>query len=130
MTYKLGSRSKERIAPLHPDLQAVVNLAITKTEVDFTVLEGMRTKARQRRLVASGASKTMNSRHLNGHAVDLGAYVGGKVVWTWPEYHKIADAMKAASKELGIPITCGADWKNFPDGPHVELQWEAYPSRK
>ena len=129
MAYKLGSRSEERISDIHPDLQAVVRLAIAKTEVDFTVLEGMRTRARQRLLVGAGASTTMNSRHLNGHAVDLGAYVGAKVVWTWPEYHKIADAMKAAADELGIEITCGADWKTFPDGPHFQLSWSAYPSR-
>ena len=126
MTYVLGKRSKQRLGGLHPDLVAVVELAIAKTEVDFTVLEGLRSKARQRLLVGTGA---MNSRHLNGHAVDLGAWVGGTVSWDWPYYHKIADAMKAAAKELNVDITCGADWKRFPDGPHFQLSWKSYPSR-
>lgn len=69
----------------------------------------------------------MNSRHLTGHAVDLGGMVGGVVRWDWALYHKIADAMKAAAAELNIPIECGADWVTFPDGPHFQLPWKQYP---
>ncbi len=112
---------------VHPKLIRVVQEAILLTEVDFTVLEGMRTVSRQRKLVASGASTTMNSRHLTGHAVDLGAWVGGEVRWDWPLYYKIADAMKGAAKREGINITWGGDWKSFPDGPHYELSWKDYP---
>ncbi|WP_245680676.1 M15 family metallopeptidase [Veronia pacifica] len=69
----------------------------------------------------------MNSRHLTGHAVDLGAWVSGEVRWDWPLYYRIADAVKAASIELGIPIEWGGDWKSFPDGPHFQLPWAEYP---
>ncbi len=130
MSFQLGKRSRKRLRGVHPDLVRVVERAILTTEIDFTVLEGMRTVARQRKLVASGASRTMNSRHLTGHAVDLGAYVDRRVAWDWPLYHKIAKAMKAAARDEGVPIDCGADWKNFPDGPHYQLSWKKYPKEK
>ena len=128
MSFKLGKKSRDRLAGVHPDLIRVVERAIELTEVDFTVLEGVRSKARQEKLVASGASQTMNSRHLTGHAVDLGAYVAGSIRWDWPLYYRIADAMKAAAEELGTPLTWGGDWESFPDGPHFELPWDAYPA--
>ena len=128
MGYKLGMRSKHRLKGVHPDLVAVVKRAIEISSVDFTVLEGMRTVSRQRELVDKGASTTMNSRHLTGHAVDLGAWVDGTVRWDWPLYHKIAAAMKKASKELGVRVEWGGDWASFPDGPHFQLNWEEYPA--
>lgn len=127
MSYVLGTRSKQRLTGLHPDIVAVVELAITKTDVDFTVLEGMRTKARQRSLFERGSSKTMNSRHLTGHAVDLGAYVDGEVKWDWPLYHRIAKAMNEAAQELKVDLEWGGDWQSFPDGPHYQLSWKSYP---
>ena len=73
-----------------------------------------------------GASKTMNSRHLTGHAVDLAAYVNG-IRWDWPLYPKIADAFKQAALELGVSIVWGGDWTSLKDGPHFELDRKAYP---
>ena len=128
MGYSLGSRSKKRLEGVHPDLVRVVERAIELTEVDFTVLEGMRTVARQKKLVAKGASTTMNSRHLTGHAVDIGAWVDGTVRWDWPLYYKLAEAMKQAAKELNVDLEWGGDWKSFKDGPHFELSWAAYPA--
>lgn len=124
----LGLSSKAKLNTVHKDLQKVVELAITLTEVDFTVTEGIRTVDRQKTLVAKGASKTMNSRHITGHAVDLAALIDGQVAWDWPLYHKIADAMKKAAKQLDIPIVWGGDWtKGFRDGPHFELSRKSYP---
>lgn len=120
MTYKLGKKSRENLVGVHPDLILCVGRAIEITDVDFTVLEGMRTITRQKVLFNSGASRTMDSKHLKGDAVDLGAYVDGRVAWDWPLYHKIASAMKAAAKELGIKIQWGGDWKSFKDGPHFQ----------
>ena len=127
MTFKLGKRSQERLVGVHPDLVKVVERAITLTTVDFTVLEGLRTPERQAQLVKAGASQTMNSRHLTGHAVDLGAWVGGQVRWDWPLYHKIAKAMKMAASDLEIAIEWGGDWASFVDGPHWQLPWKEYP---
>lgn len=127
MPFKLGARSIERLQGVHPDLVRVVHRAIALTPVDFTVLEGLRSPERQKTLVASGASQTLNSRHITGHAVDLGAWVDNQVDWSWPLYTKIANAMKAAANELGISIVWGGDWKTFKDGPHFELDRKVYP---
>ena len=124
--YSLGPRSKQRLKGVHPDLAKVVERAIKITEVDFTVLEGLRTPERQKTLVEAGASQTLNSRHLTGHAVDLGAWVGDEVRWDWPLYHKIAAAMKEAARVEGVKIVWGGDWRTFKDGPHFELDRKAY----
>lgn len=118
--FKLSQRSIDRLNGVHPDLASVVKLAIERSEVDFMVTEGLRSKERQKELVAAGASKTMNSRHITGHAVDLAAYVNG-IRWDWPLYEKIAKAMKQAAYELNIKIEWGGDWKSFKDGPHFQL---------
>ena len=125
--FKLGKRSIERLQGVHPDLVRVVERAIDLTPVDFTVLEGLRSPERQQTLVASGASQTLNSRHITGHAVDLGAWVDNQVDWSWPMYTKIANAMKAAANELGVSIVWGGDWRTFKDGPHFELDRRYYP---
>lgn len=149
MGYTLGNRSLERLKGVHPDLVAVVKKAITLTDQDFSVGEGLRSETRQRHLVATGKSKTMNSRHLTGHAVDLLPYpFNGDVdedgipnIEDWDQYYPIADAMMAAAKELNIPLRWGGNWQvtdvrswvgsarelrasysgNFPDGPHLEI---------
>jgi len=128
MTYNLSKKSRDRLAGVHPDLVKVVERAIEITEVDFAVLEGVRSKTRQEQLVKAGASQTMRSRHLTGHAIDLGAYVAGSVRWDWPLYYKLAVAVKQAAAELQVPIEWGGDWKSFKDGPHFELSYAAYPA--
>jgi peptidoglycan LD-endopeptidase CwlK len=127
MTYALGDLSRQRLVGLHPDLIKVVERAIQISECDFAVLEGVRALARQEKLVKAGASQTLKSRHLTGHAVDLGAMVNGSVRWDWPLYDKVAAAMKAAAAELKIPLEWGGDWTTLKDGPHFQLPWSAYP---
>lgn len=124
--FVLGSKSKTKLVGVHPDLLSVVEKAITITEVDFTVLEGVRTLERQKQLVAEGSSTTMRSRHLTGHAIDLAAWIDGKLSWDWKYYELIAAAMKSAAEELKIPIEWGGDWKSFKDGPHFQLPWSIY----
>jgi len=125
--FYLSRRSKNSLRGVHPDLVAVVKRAIQITKVDFVVTEGLRTIERQRQLKAAGASRTLNSRHITGHAVDVAALVGRDVRWDWPLYDKIAKAFKAAAAELGIAITWGGDWTTFKDGPHFELDRRRYP---
>jgi peptidoglycan L-alanyl-D-glutamate endopeptidase CwlK len=124
---KLTERDRKRLVGVHPDLVAVVEGAAEVTQVDFVITEGMRTKERQEQLVRAGASRTLKSRHLTGHAVDLAAKVGDEIRWDWPLYHKLADAMKQSAAALGTEIEWGGDWKSFPDGPHFQLPWATYP---
>ena len=124
MTYKLGTRSLQNLSGVHPDLVAVVKRAIQITEQDFTVIEGVRNIERQRELYRKGASKTLNSRHLTGHAVDM---VPWPVDWNdLKRFEVVSEAMKAAAEELNIPIVWGGDWKSFYDGPHFELNRKNY----
>jgi peptidoglycan L-alanyl-D-glutamate endopeptidase CwlK len=123
MSYKLGTRSLQNLSGVHPDLVGVVEKAISITKVDFTVIEGVRNINRQRQLVKSGASQTMNSRHLTGHAVDIAPW---PISWDWDKFYPIADAMKDAAKELGIDLEWGGDWKSFKDGPHWQLSRKSY----
>lgn len=126
MTYSLSNRSRNRLEGVHPDLVKVIELAITRSPVDFVVVEGLRTPERQKELFDKGASKTLNSRHLTGHAVDIAPVVDGRVRWDWPLYHRIAPVVKQCAEELGVEIEWGGDWKSFPDGPHFELDRKIY----
>lgn len=125
--YKLSEKSRGLLKGVHPDLVKVVNRAIQITDIDFTVLEGLRTVERQKELVKKGASKTMNSRHLTGHAVDIAPLVNGAVSWDWPLYHRLAKVVKQAAKDVGVTIEWGGDWKSFKDGPHWQLPFSKYP---
>ena len=111
---------------VHPDLVRVVQ-RLTDEGVQFKVIEGVRSLERQRALFASGKSRTMNSRHLTGHAVDLAPLMKGRICWDWPAFHILATTVKAAAKAENVPIEWGGDWVTFPDGPHWQLPWGLYP---
>ena len=154
MAFKLSQRSFQKLVGVHPYMDSVVRKAIELTNVDFGVIYGVRTVEEQEKLVAAGRSQTMKSKHLvqntgYSHAVDLVAYDGSDVVWEINVYDDIADAMKAAAKEVGCAIKWGAAWsvgnivdyggtmeeamneyvdlrrsqgrRPFIDGPHFEL---------
>lgn len=124
---QLNSKSDRLLEGVHPDLVRVVRRARELAPGTFVVLEGLRTVTRQKQLIKAGASRTMRSRHLTGHAVDLGAVVKGGVRWDWPLYESIAKTMKQAATELGVKIVWGGSWPKFRDGPHFELDREVYP---
>ena len=145
--FNLSQTSLDKLKGVNPALVEVVKRAIQISKQDFAVNEGLRTIERQRQLVNSGASQTMNSRHIGGFAVDLVPIVNGKVSWDWRYFYAIAEAMQAAAKELGINVRWGGCWevinnksgtaeswvdnygaerrklgkKAFTDGPHFEL---------
>lgn len=149
MSFNLSNRSLEKLEGVNENLVQVVKRAIELTKVDFGVVYGLRTVEEQEKLVAAGKSQTMKSKHLEGRAVDLMAYVDGKGCWELNVYDDLCDAMKAAAKELSVPIKWGAAWSEgdirsypgtaedammkyidlrrsqgrrpFIDGPHFEL---------
>lgn len=128
MTFKLSQKSLDRMAGAHPDLVKVVTRAIELSPVDFGITEGLRSVDRQKQLLAEGKSQTMKSRHITGHAVDVVAYVDGKVSWEWKLYEQISKAFKQASVDVGVPIEWGGDWKTLKDGPHFQLPVGKYPA--
>ena len=127
-------RGAEKLEGVHPDLVRVIKRAAALTDQPFQVLEGLRSRERQKQLVARGASKTMNSRHIKaangyGHAVDIAPLDNGKVSWNWNLYYPLADAVKQAAKDEGVNVEWGGDWKSFKDGPHWQLPWKTYPGK-
>jgi len=125
--HELDARSERNLRGVHPDLVAVMREAIRRHPVKATITEGLRTLERQRKLLAAGASRTLRSRHLTGHAVDVVFIMDRRARWDWPLYKDFADTVKAVAKEKGIRVVWGGDWRTFKDGPHFELYRKDYP---
>ncbi len=117
MTFKFGKRSRENLAGIDSDLVLVAEQAILITEIDFVVFEGRRTLQRQRELYAAGASRTLNSYHLTGDAMDLVPIFEGKVSWRESLFFPLAEAVKQAQIDVGVKITWGFDLWGW-DMPH------------
>ena len=140
MAFVLGNQSLKNLEGVHPKLVSVVKRAIEISEVDFKVLEGVRTTERQKQLYAQGRTKpgqkvtwTLTSNHFKkadgfGHAVDL---LPAPYTWSPPftRFDQMAVAMFAAARELNIKLRWGADWdrdgnlreRGESDSPHFEL---------
>lgn len=129
---QLSERSLQRLIGVHPDLVKVVRVAVLLSPLQLTILEGVRTLERQKLLLKQGATTTMNSRHLDGHAVDIAPEIDTdhdgdlEVSWSWPLYYEVAKHMKAAAAQVKVPIEWGGDWRKFKDGPHWQLPWASY----
>lgn len=108
--FSLSERSKSRLEGVEPKLVAVTELAIEYTKIDFGVTCGLRTVQEQQELVDSGASQTMNSKHLDGKAVDVVAYIGPRITWELNVYDDVAEAFKVAATELDVALRWGAAW--------------------
>ena len=116
---------------IHPDLMSVYTLAnefAHQAGIHIDIREGLRTVKRQAKLFKAGYSSTMNSRHLDGHALDLVYQYQGKRSntrdWYWAR--KIDVHMQKAAKQLGIRVEWGGRWKSFPDGFHWQLPWKTH----
>ena len=120
--------SENKLIGVHPDLVLVLRAAVKTSPVPFKITEGVRALARQKQLKKAGASMTLDSRHLTGHAADIVCLVAGVIRWDWPLYHIAAAHIKEVAAKLDIPIEWGGDWKKFPDGPHFQLPKKQYPA--
>lgn len=130
MMASFGQRSLERLAEVHPDIREVLDEAIQY--MDFTVLEGVRSIERQRNLYDSGASETMNSKHLiqedgYSHAVDIAPY---PIDWDDKNrFFYLAGLVMGIAEMKGIKLIWGHDWDgdedfeehSLKDGPHFQL---------
>lgn len=137
--FALDESSMEKLGGVHPDLVRVVRAAAARCEQTFVVFEGVRTIARERTLIARGASSLKNPfrcRHvptqdpkygLVGHAVDLVPLIEGRPQWSWPQIYPIARAMKSAAQAEHVTIEWGGDWRTLRDGPHYQLPFALYP---
>lgn len=148
MSYNLGTRSRAKLQGVKPELVRVVERAIGISAQDFGVHEGLRTIETQRAYMARGVTRTMNSRHLTGDAVDLVPWISGSFRWEWPPIYMIAAAMRAAAEIENVRLRWGGVWDralrelgsgpatikqavdeycrrhpgpDFIDGPHFEL---------
>lgn len=103
---------EDRLKGVDERLAKVVRLAANYLDFDLVVVEGLRTQARQAELVKIGASRTMNSRHITGKAVDLAPSVGGNLRWDWPLFYTIFAAVQKAASDLGLEnsIVWGGVW--------------------
>lgn len=125
--FKFSQRSENNLKGVNPELVKVIRRALEITPVDFIVIEGLRAQARQKEMVATGKSQTMNSRHLTGHAVDI---IPVNTAWKIEEFKPLLKAVKQAADEQGLKLRFGINWKNDPalpietkfiDAPHVEI---------
>lgn len=127
--FKFGARSRRELDGCVPDMQKVAVLALSLSEVDFAITDGLRTPEEQAEYLRTGASTTKRSRHLTGHAVDVVACLpNGKISYARPLMLKIRDAFFAAAKQLDVPLRWGGDWDGDPrtdhtlvDMPHFEI---------
>ena len=125
MIWKFGTRSEQNLYNVHPNLARVVRRALKFANKDFGVIDGLRSIEVQRSHVMSRKSRTMNSRHLHGCAVDLAVYVDGKIVWE-PEdvYEELARTMFQAAHVEGLVIEWGGHFGRFEQGrykPFLDL---------
>lgn len=132
---QLDQKSLDMLDKVHPDLRKIMLQAAADSPIPFRITEGLRSKERQAQLVKIGASRTMKSRHLTGHAVDLVPLVDldrdGKIeteeLYNWPLMRRLAVHIYMAAKKVHIPVEWGGDWTTFPDGPHWQLPTKIYP---
>jgi peptidoglycan LD-endopeptidase CwlK len=130
LSFTLDPHSVANLQGVHPDLVRVVYDCAANGVMPFTfgITQGLRTQAMQKVYVAAGKSETMNSRHLDGHAVDMVVLIQGQATWSWPMYEALNVQMQAAAARCGVPVTWGGSWTTLKDGCHFELPRDKYPS--
>lgn len=121
---QLNERSKNNLKNVNSKLVDLVNLVAKNIDKElpgysFIVTEGLRTLERQKQMVSEKKSKTMNSKHLTGNAVDIALLKDNTITWNASEYKKISVLFKKYAKELNINLIWGGDWGW--DSVHFEI---------
>ncbi|MCT8230143.1 M15 family metallopeptidase [Proteus terrae] len=130
--FTLSQRSKNNLIGVNPLLVKIAYRALEISTADFAVIEGVRTLEKQKENVKKGVSKTLNSRHLTGDAIDiLPSAIKPGMEWQPHFFEPILMAFKQAADEEGVILRFGKNWKidpslpvetRFPDYPHIEIQ--------
>lgn len=118
----LNEKSMKKLEGVNPSLVAVIGAAAISCPLNFQVSEGLRSKDRQKMLFDAGKSRTMNSKHIDGEAVDIFVIRDGVASWNFNDYYKCSLYIKSAAAELDVAIEWGGDWKTFKDGVHFQLK--------
>lgn len=134
MTKAFGTTSERNLKGVHSDLVRVMRRTLTllPADLDMRVIEGLRTRTRQAQLLRQGATRTMNSRHITGHAVDVTPLINGSIPldkrkqWDFNQFKRLSVYVKQAARLENVPIVWGGDWVGFRDGPHFELNRKVY----
>lgn len=108
--WKYGKASERHLSEVDERIVRVARRALTLSSVDIAVIDGRRTEAEQRAYMAAGASWTLNSRHLTGHAIDVAPYVDGKPRWDWSLFFPVARAFHEAAELEGVALRWGGVW--------------------
>jgi peptidoglycan L-alanyl-D-glutamate endopeptidase CwlK len=131
LSYYLGNTSNESLQGINDALYHIPHRAIEITTQDFSVIDGLRTREEQRIMVDSGASKTMNSEHIPGRAIDLAPYLNGRNRWEWALIYPMAKAVRDAAIEQEVLLTWGAVWDRcLNDLVNLEAEVEKYIKRR
>ena len=135
MTFKFSRRSLNNLVGVHPDLVKVMTATLDVSPVDFGIIEGVRSAAKQHADFLAGASDLdeppqpgkLRGRHLTGHAIDFAVWKDGTFTWDDTLIREVADAAKTCAKHLNVAIVWGGDWVHRHDGGHIELNRATYP---
>lgn len=120
--FNFSKASLDKMNGVNSKLVILMKEAIKNSPYDFKITEGLRTVERQKELVKTGKSKTMNSYHLKGKAVDIAVLIDNKITWDFKYYKEVSNHIKEIARKLGYVITWGGDWKTFKDGPHFQIE--------
>lgn len=119
--FKFSKRSLNNLVGVKSSLVEIVKESLSRSPFDFIVVEGLRTPARQRELLAQRKTRTLDSYHITGHAIDIALLVDGKVNYNLANYKIVAGVFKEVAAEKGVKLTWGGDWKKLVDGPHFQI---------
>jgi peptidoglycan L-alanyl-D-glutamate endopeptidase CwlK len=127
--FKLSTNSLKHLEGIDARLIELATEAIKTTKVDFGIPKtgGLRTSAEQRELfnkipkVSACDGLVRRSKHQDGLAFDVYAYVDGKASWEPEHLTAVAENMIETAEKLDIPVKWGGHFKGFVDMPHFEV---------
>lgn len=124
--FKFSKKSIQILNTVDKRLKTLAEEVLKVSPYDFAITHGLRNLKTQQEYFKNGSSKCdgiiKKSKHQEGKAIDIMCYdENGKGTWEHKYYIEVANVFKKKAIDLNISIRCGVDFKNFFDGPHIEL---------